>query len=184
MRPLFTIHAGEFLVGEYLEKNYPKLNVWIPSKDTGVDLLVTNSANNKSVSLQVKLSRDYRSYHSEDPFESTLTAGGWFTLNHDKIAKSNADYWVFILVSHDKKVKPSHIVISPKELLARLTSIHGKSERYNFYAWVKNPHLALDGRGLSKPDKQKLLGGNLDLGRRDFSEYLEHWNPIQALAGK
>jgi hypothetical protein len=181
MRPLFTIHAGEFLVGEYLEKNYPRLNVWIPSKDTGVDLLVTNAANNKSISFQVKLSRVYRSYHSEDPFESTLSAGGWFTLNQDKIAKSNADYWVFILVSHDKKIKPIHIVISPKELLTRLTSIHGKSERYNFYAWVKTPGLALDGRGLSKADKQKLLDGDLNLGKRDYSEFLEGWDPIKKL---
>lgn len=181
MRPLFTIHAGEFLVGEYLEKNFPKLNVWIPSKDTGIDLLVTNQDNTKTVSLQVKLSRDYRSYQSEDPFESTLTAGGWFTLNHEKIAKSTADYWVFILVSHDKKIKPNHIVIKPKELLARLIKIHGKSERYNFYAWVKNPDLALDGRGLSKADKQKLLDGGFDLGDRDFSGFLEKWESLRNL---
>lgn len=182
MRPIFTIHAGEFLVGEYVEKNFPKLNVWIPSKDTGVDLLVTNKTNTKSVSLQVKLSRDYRSYHSADPFESMLSAGGWFTLKHDKIAKSTADYWIFILVSHDKKIKPSHIIISPNELLAKLVSVHGKSERYNFYAWVKNPNLALDGRGLSKSDKQQLLNGNFELGKRDYSPFLENWTSIKSLS--
>lgn len=61
MRPLFTIHAGEFIVGEHIEKNFPGLNVWIPSKDTGIDLLVTDKTNScKPISLQVKLSRDYK----------------------------------------------------------------------------------------------------------------------------
>ena len=42
MKSLFSIHAGEYLVGSHIEKSYPKWNVWIPSKDTGIDLLVTN----------------------------------------------------------------------------------------------------------------------------------------------
>ena len=45
MRPIFTIHAGEFIVGEHLERKFKGLNVWVPTKDTGVDLLVTNSKN-------------------------------------------------------------------------------------------------------------------------------------------
>ena len=49
MKPLFTIHAGEYLVGSYIEKHFKKYNVWIPSKDTGIDLLVTNSKNNKTI---------------------------------------------------------------------------------------------------------------------------------------
>ena len=60
MKTLFTIHAGEYLVGNHLEKKYKKdIKVWIPSKDIGTDLLVTDSENKKSVSLQVKFSRDY-----------------------------------------------------------------------------------------------------------------------------
>ena len=46
MRPLFTVHAGEFLVGQHIE-GFKGKNVWVPTKDTGVDLLVTNSANTK-----------------------------------------------------------------------------------------------------------------------------------------
>ena len=182
MRPLFTVHAGEYLVGEFIEKNFPKLNVWIPSKDTGIDLLVTNKPNSKSVSLQVKLSRDYRSYHSVDEFESTLTVGGWFTLNHTKIEKSVADYWVFILVAHDKKIKPRHVIIDPKELLKRLIKVHGKSSRYNFYLWIRDEdHLALDGRGLTKANKLAILLGDFDLGPRDYSEYIEDWSSLKAL---
>jgi len=55
---MFTIHAGEYLIGSYIEENFKNYNVWVPSKDTGIDLLVTNSKNNKAVSLQVKYSKD------------------------------------------------------------------------------------------------------------------------------
>ena len=183
MRPLFTVHAGEFLVGEFIEKNFPKLNVWIPSKDTGIDLLVTNRQNSKSISLQVKLSRDYRSHHTVDEFENTLTVGGWFTLNHLKIEKSTADYWIFILVAHDKKIRPHHVVIDPKELLSKLIKVHGKSSRYNFYLWIRDcDHLALDGRGMSKSNKNDFLKGEYVLGARDYSEYIENWAPLKDLS--
>jgi hypothetical protein len=55
MRSIFTVHAGEFIAGEYLERTYEGLNVWVPAKDTGVDLLVTNSTNSKGISFQVKV---------------------------------------------------------------------------------------------------------------------------------
>jgi hypothetical protein len=41
MRPIFTVHAGEFLAGQYIEREFKK-NVWVPRKDTGIDLLVTD----------------------------------------------------------------------------------------------------------------------------------------------
>jgi hypothetical protein len=41
MRPLFTIHAGEFLVGSDIEGKFRHVNVWLPTKDTGIDLLIS-----------------------------------------------------------------------------------------------------------------------------------------------
>jgi hypothetical protein len=55
---MFTVHAGEFLVGQHIEGKLKK-NVWMPTKDVGVDLLVTNAANTRAVTLQVKFSRDF-----------------------------------------------------------------------------------------------------------------------------
>jgi hypothetical protein len=66
MKPLFTIHAGEFLVGEAIERRVPTVNVWVPAKDTGVDLLVSDASNQRAVSLQVKFSRDYLATHMKD----------------------------------------------------------------------------------------------------------------------
>ncbi|NWG86127.1 MAG: hypothetical protein HXY26_01205 [Hydrogenophilaceae bacterium] len=53
MRPLFTVHAGELLAGEYIERHFRNTNVWVPTKDTGTDLLVTDKKNQATVSLQV-----------------------------------------------------------------------------------------------------------------------------------
>jgi hypothetical protein len=47
---MFTLHAGEFLVGQYIEGNFKDKSVWMPTKDVGVDLLVTNAANTKTLS--------------------------------------------------------------------------------------------------------------------------------------
>jgi hypothetical protein len=48
MRPLFTVHAGEILVGQYIEQSFKGKNVWVPTKDLGVDLLVTNLRDKKN----------------------------------------------------------------------------------------------------------------------------------------
>jgi hypothetical protein len=179
MRPLFTVHAGEFLVGEFIEKSYPTLNVWIPAKDTGIDLLVTNMKASTMVSLQVKLSRDYKPPEASSDFDRTLVAAGWLTLSHDKIATSSADYWVFVLVSHERKMLPQFIVIPPEELLKRLMAIHGQSKIYHFYPWVTKSSVALDGRGLLKSDKKKLADGSLLLGDRDISIFLGNWGALK-----
>jgi len=43
LKPMFTVHEGEFLVGDYINRNLGKKHeVWVPTKDTGVDLLVTS----------------------------------------------------------------------------------------------------------------------------------------------
>ncbi len=46
MKPVFTIHEGEYLVGSYIENKFKKINLWVPSKDTGV-AVVTKSVDNR-----------------------------------------------------------------------------------------------------------------------------------------
>jgi hypothetical protein len=98
MKPLFSIHAGEFLTVDYIERNFRKVNVWIPTKDTGVDILVSDKKNKKGLSLQVKFSRDFLATHMAAVFQEPLRACGWWTLNRQKLANSAANYWVFVLV--------------------------------------------------------------------------------------
>lgn len=59
MRPIFTLHAGEYLVGMENEKTSKGTRVWMPTKDTGIGLLVTEATCRKSVSIQLKYSQDF-----------------------------------------------------------------------------------------------------------------------------
>jgi hypothetical protein len=84
MKPLFTIHAGEYLVGSHIEQHYGKVNVWVPSKDTGVDLLLSNRDATRTVSIQVKFSKDFLSTIMNPIFRqkgSQLKSCGWWTIN-------------------------------------------------------------------------------------------------------
>ena len=190
MRPLFTIHAGEFIVGEFLQKKFPDLNIWIPAKDAGIDLLITNKNNNSSISVQVKITRDYKKLEATSIFDENLIAAGWLSLSHKKIAESPADYWVIVLISHERKMKPQFIVIPPRDLLRKLTKVHGESNNYNFYPWVMkseiyldgDSEIALDGRGLLKADKDQLSNGGIEIADRDFSQFLNNWSSFYELS--
>lgn len=182
MRPLFTVHAGEFLVGEHIERNFPSLNVWVPAKDTGVDLLVTDASARRTASLQVKLSRDYRPQEASDDFDRAMIAKGWLTLAHKKIETSRAEWWVIVLVSPERKEKPQFIVIPPSDLLSRLVQIHGRSEKYHFYPWVTRNDFCFDGRGMSKPERQLLTNSTTLNGPRNLSIFLNNWSCLQKLS--
>jgi hypothetical protein len=122
LRTLFTIHGGEWLVGDYIERKYQRVNVWVPAKDTGVDLLVSDSKNKQVVSLQVKVSRDHHTDMNE-------VAKGWWKVKRKKIADSPADYWIFGIDRLERNPSDSDfVIIKPAELLRRLDAIHGKAE--------------------------------------------------------
>ena len=89
MKPMFTVHAGEFLVGDYInQKLGKKYEVWVPTKDRGTDLLVTHKKGKHSpVKLQVQFSRGYAS--QEFP-PKELPAYGWFSLNPMQVLASPA----------------------------------------------------------------------------------------------
>ena len=189
MRSLFTIHAGEYLVGQYIEDNFKKLNVWIPSKDTGIDFLVTNKSNTKSISFQVKLSKDYSSSQRKNEIEQGITVGGWLTLRHDKIEQSNADYWVIAILPNERYLKPIYIVIKPKELLMKLKAVqsNGASKTYHIYPWIKQGkgnkfEFAINGRGLSKSEKVILKNNPRSIKDRDLTEFLDNWQCLNDLS--
>jgi hypothetical protein len=189
MRSLFTIHAGEYLVGQYIEDNFKKLNVWIPSKDTGIDFLVTNKSNTKSISFQVKLSKDYSSSQRKNEIEQGITVGGWLTLRHDKIEQSNADYWVIAILPNERYLKPIYIVIEPKVLLMKLKAVqsNGVSKTYHIYPWIKKGkgnefEFAINGRGLSKSEKVILKNNPRSIKDRDLTEFLDNWQCLKNLS--
>jgi hypothetical protein len=184
MKPLFTIHAGEYLVGSQIEAHYPKWNVWIPSKDTGIDLLVTNAATTKAVSLQVKFSKDFNPTHHPHFLRSKLKAGGWWTHQEKKIKGSTANFWVFVLPSFAER-EISYIIIPPHVLLRRLKTIHTKGEkRIHSYFWVTKKSRTKksrcwEGRGLKNSDKKRIASNSFHDKERDFTSFLNGWEQIE-----
>ena len=179
MKPLFTIHAGEYLVGEYIERNFLGWNVWLPSKDTGVDLLVTNKSNRKTVSLQVKFSKDY-SFNNSPLLLSRMIAGGWWRLDVRKIQKSNADFWIFVLPSFVEK-EISYIIVARDELLRRYKAIPATAkQRIDSYLRVTKTKRCWEARGLSNTDMELVALDRFTDERRNFTEFLNAWKQIEA----
>jgi hypothetical protein len=179
MRPLFTVHAGEFLVGSAIERLLPRARVWVPAKDTGVDLLVTNSGMSRTASLQVKHSRDYSMSHVEG-----IVASGWWTLKMQEIQESPCDLWVFVLVRFDPRrgldlSRTHYVVIPPAELRLRVRRIHGRQEKVQFYLGVTGKRRCWDTRGLTKSDEIRIASGVYrDNTARDFTRYLDDWTAL------
>jgi hypothetical protein len=179
MKPLFTVHAGEYLVGEYIERTFPGWNVWLPSKDTGVDLLVTGKRNQKAVSLQIKFSKDY-SFNNSPLLQSRMLAGGWWSLDARKIQKSNADFWVFVLPSFVDK-ETSFIILSPDKLLRRFKTIHGAAkQRIDSFLRVTKTKRCWEARGLPNADMELIAFDRFEDKNRDFTEFLNAWKQIEA----
>ncbi|MCC6127427.1 MAG: hypothetical protein IT426_20910 [Pirellulales bacterium] len=179
MKSLFTIHAGEYLVGAHLEHTYPLWNVWIPSKDTGIDLLVSDRENQKTVSLQVKFSKDFNPTHGSPLDQKHLLATGWWTHDLDKIQKSNADFWIFVLPSFVEK-ETSFIILPPKELARRFKFIHGETKKRIYsYLCVTNTKRCWEVRGLTNADQELIAHGGFLEKNRDFTQFLNAWKQIE-----
>lgn len=179
MKPLFTVHVGEYLVGAYIERTFPRWKVWLPSKDTGVDLLVTDARNRKAVSLQVKFSKDYPEYRSL-LLQNRLLAGGWWSHDARKIQKSNADFWLFVLPSFVEK-ETSFIILPPVELLRRFKAIHGAAkERIDSYLRVTKTKRCWEARGLPNADEELIALDRFTDENRDFTVFLNAWKQIEA----
>ena len=182
MKPLFTVHAGEFLVDCEIERKFRHVNVWIPAKDTGIDLLASNSDNSKTVSLQVKFSRDYLVTNMKDAtFLTKLRACGWWTPTRQQIEKSCAQYWVFVLVGFANR-STDFIIVKPGDLLKRLDLIHGSTtKKFQVYLWVTQNGKCYETRGLNLADQLLIAENKFGHETRDFTAYLNDWASIKAL---
>ena len=178
MKPIFTVHAGEFLVGSYIESRFPDYRVWIPSRDTGTDLLVTDKRAKKTVSLQVKFSKDFLPTHMADVFQPRIKACGWFSLNAKKIADSQADLWVIALCRLDH-TELDYVILPPAKLLSMLHAIHGNSSQtIQSYVWVTKAGKCWEARGIKKKDQLAVADGSYENGSRDLTKFLNDWTPL------
>jgi hypothetical protein len=179
MKPLFTIHAGEFLVASYIEQRFKDYLVWIPSRDSGVDLLLTDMDCKKAVSIQVKFSRDFLATHMTDALRPGLKACGWFTINPQKLSQSKANFWIFVLYPFNQQ-EIDFVIAPPSAILKMLSSLHGKVNSIQSYIWVTKKRRCWEARGLNRQD-QLLVSNNLYRNpARDLTPYLNNWAAISA----
>jgi hypothetical protein len=164
---MFTIHAGEYLVGLYVQQRLG-LNVWIPAKDTGIDLLVTDRENCRTVSLQAKYGKDFLPGESA-VLRDSLRCISWFTLNRTKLKDSPAEFWVFVLHGFKRKA-PDFVVIPKTELQQRMTELHNE-KTLQIYLCSTGSNRCWEIRGLGH-DIRRIEEGIRKNPLRDFTQYL------------
>ena len=170
MRPLFAIDAGEYLVGLYIQTRL-KLNVWIPAKDTGIDLLITDRRNLRTVALQVKYGKDFLPGKSAT-LRHSLRCISWFALNRAKLKASTAEFWVFVLQGFESNA-PDFVVIPTAELQRRMTEIHGSgSGALQSYFCSTKKNQCWETRGLGRNVELQIAEGTYKDHDRDFTKYL------------
>ena len=180
MRPMFTIHAGEYLVGEYIESHFRNWNVWIPSKDTGIDLLVTDQKNQRTVSLQVKFGKDFLPGKSALMRNSSLRCLSWFTLNRAKLDSSEAEFWVFVLMGFTSD-KHDFLVVPTAKLRKHMDEIHGHQEKLQVYL-TSTKSKCWETRGLSSDAMLQIATDTYKNPMLDLSNYLNDagWDALKA----
>jgi hypothetical protein len=206
MKSIFTIHEGEYLVGSRMEQlfdsNGHKLNIWLPSKDSGQDFLVTDHKNRNSRSIQVKFSKDFlfsSSGKNSERMKNFFQCGGFWNIQKDKLQNSTADYWIFVLYSFFRAhitgaEKPSDFdrakfIIVPKNILLEklAKSYPNETKTYRFYLMVskivltnggKSTIKCFDARGKEKELLHSMSENNDFYNERDYSEYLNNWDQI------
>ena len=151
----------------------------MPTKDTGIDLLVTDIRNKRAVSLQVKFSKDFNPTNRTILLQNKLRASGWWTHQPQQIHKSQADFWILVLPSFIEH-ETSFIIIPPAELLRRLRAIHGRTgKRIHSYLSVTRTKRCWESRGLARADQELIAFDRFSDKSRDFSEYLNAWQQIE-----
>lgn len=186
MQPMFTIHAGEYLVGSYIEQNLTdqngkKLNIWVPSKDIGIDLLVTDQTNRHTTSIQVKFPKDFLPTDADKrEYQNDLKACGWWKLNRKQIRNSKADYWILVIPSFRRK-EPQYVILTHTQLVEKLDATHPKGESVNFYLWIGDGKDSRywETRNLKKTEKDELVFHDKKVSNgRDYGEFLNNWNSL------
>ena len=182
MRPIFSVHAGEYLVGTHIEEQQRDLRLWLPAKDTGVDLLVTDKANKKTLSLQVKFSKDFLGSVGNGTSEAVaakVKAGGWWTFNQKKMSSSVADLWVLVLYRFTQR-DYDFIIIEPQDLFTRYHRLGRNQAAIHSYIWVTASNRCWETRGLSKTQQEEIALDRYADPIRDLSRYLNNWQSVEA----
>ncbi len=135
MTPIFTIHEGEYLAGDKIERVFSneRFKVWVPSKDDGIDLLVTNANASRTCKIQVKFSKGYNGQYA------CINYSGWWNLNSQKITNSLADFWIFVIY-HGETKSANYVIIPTKALINIYSELNRLTANNKFHTYISITH--------------------------------------------
>jgi len=135
MKNHYSLNPGEFFVAEEVLKHRRDLDLCIPMKDHGWDLLAVNEDGTKTVRIQVKESRVY------------ARGTSWYQLRTEKL--NDADIFAFVSyvpIGNDSRIvfAKDYIVVPRKELVDICKVKKPSKGKYSFYFGKKgNQYLEL-----------------------------------------
>lgn len=178
MKPIFTIHAGEYLVGAEIERICTDYEIWLPSRDVGVDLLLRHKKTGATKTVQVKFSKSWTETHANEQFRKHFRTQGWWSLNRSKLENSPADFWVFALYSFDTS-KNDFLIFRKQELIELYKRLdHWDTKTIQSYFWTLKNGTAFEGRGVRKRELKELIEHPENFGDRNVSSHLNNWKLI------
>src|SRR3970040_1586110 len=92
LRNLWALEPDECTVAEELGKEIQNCQVYFPTHDTGVDLIVVRGK--KHVAIQVKGSRYYPGRRKG--ILGKESSHSWHQIKAKKLAESNSDFYIFV----------------------------------------------------------------------------------------
>ncbi len=140
---------------------------------------MTDSENKKTVSVQVKFSKDFRETHIADSLQNGLKSCGWWTFNRDKIKESKANFWVLVLYSLNIR-NTQFVIIEPVELSGKLRKLRGDTNPIHSYLCVTKNEKCWETRGLGKREQSAIVKDEFHDEDRDFTKYLNNWTAIKS----
>ncbi len=184
MRPFLSLNAGEYLATAHIEREFRKAQVWMPSRDTGVDLLVSDRRRRHTVALQVKYSKDFlvtsRPGRFGPEYQKHLRACGWWTVDRTKLRDSTADYWIFVLQGFAARSE-DYVIVPQGVLWRRLRGRTPTKQKVHVFLWVTEEEQCWDTRALSRDDELRIVSGDFHNAQSDYTEWLNNWKPIAQL---
>jgi hypothetical protein len=177
MKPIFTVHAGEFLVGDHINRKFKsQLDVWLPTKDRGADLLVTRrDGKGKSVALQVKFSRSFHEHDEE--YGPHVLATSWYVLDTKKVRDSPAQVWVFVFMT--LKMEKHFVLIPTRDLQKRIP--RGCGSKWHLYLWACRDDRCYQVRYLDPDARTYAVTHGVKDQALDFSEWVNNWSLLRRL---
>ncbi len=158
-------------------KSFPKQ---LPSRDTGVDLMISDRRCRSTVSIQVKFGKDFLPTGMGSEFQEPLRVFCWFAINRDKLHTSPAHFWVIVLNGF-KRHSPDYVVVSTGELRRRLRLIHGsRANMIQSHLWVTERNRCWEPRSLKygRDDEHRIAEGVYENPLRGLTKWLNEWDPL------